>query len=130
MGDVYVVNHSGHNIRNAKRYGNIRLLSEGRVNIFATDRITAEFNFALGDFGEDDYILLCGAPILNVLAVVCALKKTPVVRVLVYNAKTATYDVRKITLEEDEECQKSWKSLSDIDNSEMKLMLELPSSLQ
>ncbi len=98
MSKVYVVNFSGHNIFQAKKYGELIYLTKGRVHIFLTDRIKYEMIEAMQDYEEDDYLLLCGAPILNVLASSIVLSKFGVCNLLLWDAKEELYVPRTISL--------------------------------
>jgi hypothetical protein len=97
MSKVYVVNYSGHNIEASLSYGKSIYLTQNSVNIFCTDRIKEEFHKDLRSFNyKEDYILLSGSIILNILAVLEALRVGPRVNVLIYNFKTSKYIVRTI----------------------------------
>ena len=94
---VYVVNYSGHNIDPSLTYGKAIYLTENSVNIFCTDRIKEKFPKDLRSFNyKIDYILLSGSIIVNILAVLEALKHGPTVNVLIYNLKISKYIVRAI----------------------------------
>lgn len=96
---VFVVNHSGHNIRIAEKYGEIHILSKGKVNIFQTDRLQCEFASILKDFTSEDYLLLSGSPVLNIIATLVAFCVSPLVQVLIYNVKSLEYEIRTLSLE-------------------------------
>ena len=98
MSKVYVVNYSGHNVFLANKFGKLVYLTEGWVDTFKTDRVKYEIAKGLINFAKDDYILLCGSPVLNVIAVVVALAKAGECNMLLYNAKQEGYEVRGISL--------------------------------
>jgi len=94
---VYVLNHSGHDLGKAKRYGTLEVLTSGKVNIFSTDRLLHELTQKLKDFNwEEDYVLLSGNNILSfmVARILCALGKP--INILVFNFKTSDYVVRSM----------------------------------
>lgn len=94
---VFIVNSAGHNIKDSNQYGIPVYLTENKVNIFCTDRLREQFTRILKDFNhKEDYILLCGSIILNILAILEALNHGPSVNVLIYNFKIAKYIVRTI----------------------------------
>lgn len=97
---VYVVNQAGHDISKAEQLGQIIILTEGQVNIFATDRILQDLKEKMSGINKEDYILLAGYSLLNVLACLIMLTKTGVLNVLLYNFKTKEYIKRQFTQEE------------------------------
>ena len=69
MPKVYVVNRSGHDYAGAKRFGDLVYLSEGRTESpFAVTTIYASFAAQLVDSEPDDYLLLTGLNVMNVVA--------------------------------------------------------------
>jgi CTP:phosphocholine cytidylyltransferase-like protein len=90
--NVWVVNNSGHDFSPAYEYGeDVYYLTTGRVNIFKTNKLISEFKGKMANFKEDDWLLLSGNAILNVLAVTVALEKHGMVQTLLYNAITNNY---------------------------------------
>ena len=68
MKKVYIVNRSAHDFSMAERYGELISLSEGSMNRYGTNNMHRKFSETLEDSSEDDYILLCGLSVMNVLA--------------------------------------------------------------
>ena len=94
---VYVVNTGGHDVEGAKVFGELRSLTEDKVNVFAVDRITTEMKAKLKDFNADrDYLLLSGAIILNLIAMKTVRGHERSVKVLIYNFHLSRYIVRNI----------------------------------
>jgi len=97
MGKVFIVNYSGHNVEPAKQYGSLHYLTRNSVNVFCTDRLKLQLIKDMRNYNnKEDYILLSGAIILNLLVVLEALKHGPKVRILIYNFKISRYIVRTI----------------------------------
>ena len=94
---VYIVNSSGHNYEPASRFGRFSTLTEGRVNIFSTERLLSEFKRDMDGVTTDDCILLSGNAILNILAAIVMLKKTGAINLLIYDAARREYVLREIT---------------------------------
>lgn len=98
---VWIVNDAGHDFSCAQKFGELIVLTEGLVNIFDVDRIQATLVQKLAEFKKDDFLLLTGSTILNVLAVGIIQHKYDFAQVLIYNAKYRKYVPREIhTLKE------------------------------
>ena len=99
MSKVYVVNGAGHDIVMAERYGEIVYLTKGTINIFATDRLIKELRDKLQDAKVEDYMLLSGYALLNMIVFSLLLERLGEVRVLIYDFKEKKYIRRDITKE-------------------------------
>ena len=91
MPTVFVINDSGHNFEDAKRFGPLVTLTEGQVNPFHTDRLLAFIEGRLSMSKPEDLLLLCGTPILNTIAAVVFHKKHGTLNVLIWDAKRREY---------------------------------------
>lgn len=101
MRKIYVVNDSGHDFTAARSYeGEMIVLTSGKVNIFATDRIKNEMEEKLGEAEPGDYLLLSGNAILNVLASMVLVSKIGEVGFLIFNFNTEKYEKRKYSLKD------------------------------
>lgn len=101
MRRIYVVNDSGHDFSSARNYeGELVILTNGKVNIFATDRIKNEMEEKMSDASPGDYILLSGNAILNVLASLVLIGKIGEIGFLIFNFNTETYEKRKFDLKD------------------------------
>jgi len=96
MSKVYVINYSGHNIHMAEKYGELVILTEGRVNIFNTDRNIIEIAEAM-PLTEHDYILISGSPVISfIVAMVASYLGLGIIQLLIYNCKKGDYELRRI----------------------------------
>jgi len=68
MKKVYIVNKSSHDFSAAQRHGDLIALSEGSMNRYGTNSIHRNFSEKMEDSTKDDYILLCGLTVMNVIA--------------------------------------------------------------
>jgi hypothetical protein len=68
MPNVYIVNKSIHDFSAAEEFGNLVYLSTGSINRFNTSRLYRLFYPVLKDSKEDDYILVTGLTIMNLVA--------------------------------------------------------------
>jgi molybdopterin-guanine dinucleotide biosynthesis protein len=98
-GRVFVINDAGHDTTAAASFGEIKVLTTNRINVFSTDRMVAELKVKLKDFDpQTDYILLSGAIILNLLVLRILIdrfgKKS--INTLLYNFNLSKYVVRGV----------------------------------
>ena len=100
MSKVWVVNYSGHKIHKAKQYGEIVILTRGKVNVFQGDRLMYELVEQMKDIIEEDYILISGTPILNVFVLTIALTLIGKVNYLLYDARDNEYYIRTLIAED------------------------------
>lgn len=68
MSKVFIPNRSVHDFSAATDYGELIFLSEGSVNRFNTSQIYRKFYPILKNSHENDYILVTGLTILNLVA--------------------------------------------------------------
>lgn len=93
---VYVVNKSGHDLSAANKYGELVFLTEGKVNIFATDRLLKELEEKLKNSSLNDYLLVSGSVVLGALTIKIMLEIHGTVNLMIFNFKTNDYVVRTI----------------------------------
>jgi len=98
MSKVYVVNSSGHDLSGAEEFGELIPLTQGRINIYSTDRLLLELREKLKHYEEGDYLLLCGYILLNLLAGGIILEKTGKLNLLLYDFRTKKYLRREVIL--------------------------------
>ena len=68
MSNVFIVNKSIHDFSAANEFGKLIYLSEGSINRFNTSRIYRMFYPILKNSNKDDYILITGLTIMNLIA--------------------------------------------------------------
>lgn len=96
---IYVINDSGHDFSAAKSYSDkMVILTSGKVNIFATDRVKAQMEQKMKDAEPGDLLLLSGNSILNVLAALLLMSKIGEVGFLIFNFNTGRYEKRMYDL--------------------------------
>jgi len=100
MSKVYIVNKSGHDFSQAEVYGELIILTQGTVNVFATDRLRDELRNKLKDSQEGDYLLLSGSGVLCALATLIMIELHGKVKWLLYNFKSHEYVVREVVKRE------------------------------
>ncbi len=95
---VYVVNYNGQDMSNAERFGEFIYLTEGKsVNIFNTNVLLEEIKPKLVDVQENDFLLLSGHAVPNILAAALIWFKYGHVNILIFDARTREYEPRTIT---------------------------------
>jgi len=68
MPKVYVVNKSAHDFSSALDFGELIYLSEGPMNRYSTNNMHRQFGEILESSNPEDYILICGLGVMNVIA--------------------------------------------------------------
>ena len=68
---VYVVNKSSHDFKAAEKYGEVKFLSEGSMNRYATNSMIRQFGDAMELSEPEDYIVPCSLNVMNSIA--CAI---------------------------------------------------------
>jgi len=101
MSNVYVINFSGHNISTCKRFikkGKIIYLTEGSVNIFNIDRVLYDLKAKLENYNDNDYLLLSGNVVLNVLVALIVKDMVEHLNLLIWDARETVRDYRQRTV--------------------------------
>jgi hypothetical protein len=106
-GTVYIVNYAGQfDFTPAQEFGKLKAITKGSVHIFAPSRLAVEVREKMKDFNaEKDFLLFCGSTVINVLAVLEALRKAPYVKVLIYGTRDGKYVPITINQEWDKELE-------------------------
>lgn len=95
MSIVWVVNEGNHNYDNAKRFGELVMITdrEKGVNVFAIDNLVTEIKEKLISAKKDDYILISGYPILNAIVIHYFLKNFGQALILQWEGNNRKYKV-------------------------------------
>jgi len=67
---VFIVNKSAHNFSKAEDYGELRFITEGKLNRYSTNDMHRQASEALKESKPEDYIVPCSLNVLN--SIVCA----------------------------------------------------------
>ena len=95
---VWIVNKGNHPYHHAERFGQLRVLTEGRVNVFSIDNLTADICNKLKAAAQpEDYLLISGYAIPNGIAISWYLKRFGIVRMLVWGATRQEYTTVTLT---------------------------------
>ena len=96
MAKVYVVNNTNHDYSKAEQYGELVYVTKGKLPIFKTNTVRAMLEKGLVKFSKDDYLLISGPAIVNIMAATILYSKFDTVRFLIFDAKQQNYVVRHI----------------------------------
>lgn len=96
--NVYIVNKSGHDISDAERFGDIVYLSSGPHSRYATNNIYRTFKPILEVSHPDDYLLLTGLTIMNVIAASIMAMTHGKLNLLIHRPVDNTYVLRQLDM--------------------------------
>jgi len=94
---IYVTNWAGHDFTPALEFTTLPpqeafvAITNGDANILRPDRLTYQIRTKLQGFIEEDYLLVCGHPLIFGLALHTLLRRLAGVKILQWNAKSRTY---------------------------------------
>jgi len=86
---VYIVNKSSHDFGPAEKYGEVKFLSEGSMNRYATNSMIRQFSEVMQLSESDDYIVPCSLNVMNSIACAIFAKKHGCLNLLLF--KDGTY---------------------------------------
>lgn len=95
---VYIINRSGHDFSDAERFGKLVFLSSGTMPRFGVTNMYRQFVDHLKDSKPEDYLLVTGLTIMNVVAAAIFGYLHGRINLLLF--KDNGYKVRKIILSE------------------------------
>jgi hypothetical protein len=99
---IYVINRASHDYSGASRYGEIVYLSDGPINLYATNKIYRQMHEKLKNSTPDDYILLTGLTVMSSIACAIFATKHHKLNLLIFKPETHTYVERRLVIREEE----------------------------
>jgi len=98
MNKVWVVNSRNHTTyEKASAFGEIAILTQGKINIYKPDNLVALIKHRLDEKADkEDYLLISGYAFVNALAIHYFLQKFGRVKILIWSANEEIYT--RITL--------------------------------
>jgi hypothetical protein len=94
---VFVVHDKGHDLTDARRFGELKIILDGKVNPFdMTSRLT-DIRDGLKEAGPEDYILLSGYALLNVMAAGILMERFGQLNILLFDGLERNYRLRTLT---------------------------------
>lgn len=91
MPNVWIINKGEHSYESAEAYGDLKEITNGRVNIFQTDNLKAKIATALAEATKEDFLLLSGSIIPNALAIHHMIQANGFVKCLVWMGNQNQY---------------------------------------
>ena len=96
MAKVYIVNDANYDYSKAEQYGELVCVTRGKLPIFKTSTVRVMLEKGLASFTKDDYLLISGPAIVNVMAAIVLFNKFDTVKILAFDAKQQNYVVRHL----------------------------------
>jgi len=94
---IWIANATGHDFTAARKFGDELIpITEGRINIFNVKAMVEEFKTKMEPYEKDDWLLLSGSSIINVIASQIVVDRFGEVKFLIYDAASHTYIPREI----------------------------------
>ena len=93
---VYVTNLGAHDYTHAEKYGELRFLTRGKINRYATSTIYREFVDAMEGSDEEDFLLVSSLSILVSIAAAILARKHGIVNFLLFS--DGRYVIRKVNI--------------------------------
>ena len=88
---VWITNFAGHDYEPAKEYGELKHIIKGFISFQSLDRVKYQIVESLQDYKENDFLLLSGTNIINVIATAYVMNKFRKVFLLVFDKDDNTY---------------------------------------
>lgn len=98
MATVYVVNFSEQDFSPAEKWGNIQYITRGRgLNVFDIEGLLMICKEALLDSTPEDWLIISGPSILNIVVSSIMLTRHNRVNFLLFDAKARDYEPKTMT---------------------------------
>lgn len=95
---VYVPNKGSHDLSAAEKFGELIFITESYVNRYAVGTVVRAVEQQMQDASADDYILVTGLPVLNMIAAAVFAHKFGRLNLLLHKQQTGEYIVREMLL--------------------------------
>lgn len=93
---VYVVSDTGHDFSSAEERGTLKYMFDGKINVFASDKLCQDIQEAVRDSGPDDYLIPSGNALAACIAFAVLMEKHGKVNTLIYSFKNELYEIRTV----------------------------------
>ena len=98
MATVWLVQHKGYDLTDARRFGEVKpLVTDPKANVFDMTARLADIHGGLCDAKKEDFLLISGYALLNIIAAGILMEKFGQVKLLVFNGISRTYEYRTLT---------------------------------
>ncbi len=96
---VFIVNKSSHDFSPAEKFGELTFCSEGLLNRYGTNDMARQFEDAMMDSTDEDYLLPCSLNIANIVAAAILAHKHSKLNLLIFQPRTHSYMERVLILD-------------------------------
>lgn len=98
---IWIANATGHDFTAARKFGDELVpITQGKINIFNVKAMVEEFKTIMKSYEKDDWLLLSGSNIINVIAAAIVLNRHGEVKFLIYDAVNKCYVPREINMKQ------------------------------
>ena len=94
---VFVTNYSAHDYSDALRFGELKPITAGSLNLGNTDRLITAAIEETKDSTKDDLLLISGPPIMCALCLAVWMSRHEQCNLLIFESKEREYTVRLVT---------------------------------
>jgi hypothetical protein len=102
MATVYITNRGPHDFSSAQKYGKLVFLSRGIFNPYAVGRMYRTFHSQLKRSTSQDYLLITGLTIMNIIAAVVFSNMHGQLNLLLYDMERNRYVPKTLVFETEE----------------------------
>lgn len=88
---VFVANYAGHDYAEAEPFGEIRYITKGFISFGNLDRVKYQIAESILNTTKDDWLLLSGVSIINVLSALLWYERHGIVKLLNYDKSGGKY---------------------------------------
>lgn len=93
---VYVVADTGHDFSAAGEKGDLTFMFDGKINVFASDKLCQDIVEAVKDSSPDDYLIPSGNALAACVAFAALMERHGKVNTLIYSFKNEIYETRTV----------------------------------
>lgn len=88
---VFITNFSGHDYQVAEKWGKLIPITKGSISYASLDRLKYHCTSAINDSNNEDWLLMSGTNIINVICATIWIIRHNRVKLLVFNKNTQDY---------------------------------------
>lgn len=96
---IWVTNWDQQDVSDAKRFGSVVNVTEGKVDVFKLDRLASQVKDIIDKMSRPgDYIVPCGSSVVTGLVMTYFARKHGAVRLLIFSHRDKKYEPREAAL--------------------------------
>lgn len=97
---VFITNYSAHDYSDATKYGELKPITTGSLNLMNVDRLITAAVEQTDESTPEDYLLISGPPLMCALAQAVWMQRHGKCKILIYDAKEREYVMKLVTNEQ------------------------------